>query len=64
MNDYWKKYYASLEGATVIKFNGETPYGFPSFTVKFADGYVGKIEISQDPEGNGGGFIFGLISPN
>jgi len=36
--------------------------GFPSFTVKFKDGEIGQIQISQDPEGNGGGFIFGLNS--
>jgi len=34
--------------------------GFPAFTVLFKNGTVREIEISQDPEGNGGGFIFGL----
>jgi hypothetical protein len=34
--------------------------GFPSFLVRFKDGEVGAIQISQDPEGNGGGFVFGL----
>jgi hypothetical protein len=36
---------------------------FPVFLVKFADGSNGEIEISQDEEGNGGGFVFGLPSP-
>lgn len=36
--------------------------GFPTFTVRFADGSFDQIQISQDPEGNGGGFIFGLRS--
>ena len=71
MNNFWKNYYSSLEGATILKFNGMVeddgnPYaqeGFPSYTVKFANGEIGDIEISQDPEGNGGGFIFGLPIP-
>ena len=37
--------------------------GFPTYQVKFASGEVGEISISQDPEGNGGGFIFGLAQP-
>ena len=36
---------------------------FPSFKVKFKDGSISDIEISQDEEGNGGGFIFGLPTP-
>lgn len=69
MNDFWKKYYASLEGATIVRFNGMNldesgGNGFPSYTVRFADGSEGNIEISQDAEGNGGGFIFGLVAPN
>lgn len=70
MNNFWRQYYASLEGAEIIKFVGMTqdefnPYGdgFPTFLVKFANGKKGTIEISQDPEGNGGGFIFGLDIP-
>jgi len=69
-NNFWKDYYSSLDGATIIRFNGMVadefnPYGgFPTFTVKFANGEIGIIEISQDPEGNGGGFIFGLPTPD
>ena len=63
---FYKKYYANLEGATIVKFKGmlgEDEYGttpFPTFVVRFKDGSLGEIEISQDEEGNGGGFIFGL----
>ena len=69
MTDFWKKYYGSLAGATIIKFDGMHDDdmggdGFPSFTVRFKDGTIGQIEISRDPEGNGGGFIFGLETPN
>jgi len=64
---FWSKYYGSLVGAKILSFDGLTNEdlgdGFPSFTVEFADGTVGQIEISQDPEGNGGGFIFGLKTP-
>jgi hypothetical protein len=67
-NEYFAKYYGDLVGATILSFDGmqnedcDFGDGFPSFTVKFKDGEIGQIQISQDPEGNGGGFIFGLNS--
>jgi hypothetical protein len=69
MSDFYSKYYKSLEGAQILKFvemRGDEFGGkpFPVFSVKFADGTVGEIEISQDEEGNGGGFVFGLPLPN
>jgi hypothetical protein len=68
-DNFWNKYYGSLVGATIVSFDGmntedDLGDGFPTFTVKFKNGSVGQIEISQDPEGNGGGFIFGLENPN
>lgn len=67
-NDYFAKYYNDLVGAKILSFDGMTDddcggEGFPSFTVKFKSGEIGQIQISQDPEGNGGGFIFGLATP-
>jgi len=66
-NKFWNQYYGSLKGATILSFDGmnEADFGdgFPMFTVRFATGEVGQIEISQDPEGNGGGFVFGLPTP-
>ena len=69
-NQFWNDYYKSLEGATILRFKGMmtdefNPYdeGFPQFLVRFSDGKIGDIEISRDTEGNGGGFIFGLILP-
>jgi hypothetical protein len=64
-NDFWSKYYGSFVGAKIVSFDGMNNEGylgdgFPTFTVLFADGTKDTIEISQDPEGNGGGFIFGL----
>ena len=66
---YYKSYYGDLVGAKVMSFNGmqsdgEGGDGFPTFTVLFKSGEIGQIQISQDPEGNGGGFIFGLAAPN
>lgn len=62
----YEKYYKSLEGATIEKFIGMAGdiFGgepFPTYLVRFAGGEVGEIAISCDPEGNGGGFIFGLV---
>ena len=68
MNDYWTRYYKSLEGATIVKFNGmsdagDYDEGFPSFTARLKDGSDIELEVSRDPEGNGGGFLFGLPLP-
>jgi|LauGreDrversion4_2_1035121.scaffolds.fasta_scaffold26000_6 hypothetical protein len=67
-NDFWNKYYGSFVGARILSFEGmntEDDYGdgFPEFTVQFANGEIGLISVSQDPEGNGGGFLFGLALP-
>lgn len=58
-------YYSALEGATILKFVGTVEdefggRGFPQFLIRMANGEITTIEISQDEEGNGGGFIFGL----
>ena len=50
------------------KFNGmsdagDYDEGFPSFTARLKDGSETDIEVSRDPEGNGGGFLFGLPLP-
>ena len=56
-------YYSVLNGAKIIRFLGTVPEefggtGFPQFLVKLSTGEI--IEISKDPEGNDGGFLFGL----
>ena len=66
--EFHRRYYKQLVGATVIEFvgmNGSDDYeeGFPCFKVKLKDGTYALLEVSRDPEGNGGGFIFGLLSP-
>ena len=65
MRTYEEKYYKSFEGATIVEFvgivNGDPTAhcGFPTFKLRFKDGSEGLMEVSQDPEGNGGGFLFG-----
>jgi hypothetical protein len=54
-NTWTKKYLKPLVGKTIIAVNVSED-GFPLLTLN--DGTV--LEISQDEEGNGGGFIFGL----
>lgn len=54
VNDYYKQ----LEGWTVKKFLGEDKDGFPQFVLKKPYQKDLLIEVSQDPEGNGGGFLF------
>lgn len=68
---FYKRYYEQLEGATITKFNGmaTTDYtdfneAFPSFEVTLANGKTITLEVSRDEEGNGGGFLFGLFSPD
>lgn len=65
---YYAKYYGDLVGATILSYDGMTEdefggYPFPTFTVRFRDGQKGQIQISQDEECNGGGFITGLALP-
>lgn len=61
-------YYGQLEGATIKTFSigvdEEMNDDYPTFTVILKDGTEVQIEISQDEEGNGPGFIFGLPFPN
>jgi hypothetical protein len=63
----WQRdYYGQLVGATIeacaIEPNttgyGGGDDGWPTFLVRTRDGHVLKLEISQDEEGNGPGFIF------
>ena len=66
IQERWNQgYYSQLEGATILKFIGTVEEetclsGFPQFLVRLASGEEITIELSQDEEGNGGGFLFGL----
>lgn len=60
---FYDRYYGQLEGATIHSYVGMND-GFPTFDVKLKNGQIVRLEVSQDPEGNGGGFLFGLLSPD
>ena len=67
--DFYTRYYCQLVGATITEFNlvqdeYEDHIMWPTFTAKKGKNTF-TLEISQDPEGNGEGFIFGLpdVSP-
>ena len=72
MRDFYEKrgkafhtrYYKQLEGAKIVLFYGMSEGEFPTFEVELDNCQIVKIEISRDPEGNGGGFIFGLNHPD
>lgn len=55
------EHYKQLEGFTIKKFLGMSEEKdinpFPQFLISNGNEEV-MIEVSQDPEGNGGGFLF------
>ena len=61
-NAYFRKYYRQLEGFKIEAFIGmsEDSFGgdaFPQFVLtKGKQKFL--LEVSRDPEGNGGGFLF------
>ncbi len=59
------KYLTPLVGAKIVSVD-TTDDGaglWPVLNVLTSDGKLLKLEISQDEEGNGPGFIFGLDDP-
>ena len=60
-NKFYTKHYKQLEGFTIKKFLGMSVEkdieSFPQFLISNGNEEV-MIEVSQDPEGNGGGFLF------
>ena len=65
---FYKDYYGSLVGATVTKVtisdDDDEGNSWPIFAVTLKDGTKVELELSQDEEGNGPGFMFGLPDPN
>ena len=57
-HDWLKKYLKHLEGKKITK-TGVNKDGYPFFVLDDKS----KIEVSQDEEGNGPGFLFGLPTP-
>ena len=61
---FYNEYYGQLNGPCNLKFLGVSEDGFPQFHVeRLADGIPANdrnlyLELSQDEEGNGPGFLF------
>ncbi len=66
--EFLTKYLAPLKGARItrieIKSDDESEEFWPVLHVVTKSGFAYALEISQDEEGNGPGFIFGLPRPN
>lgn len=66
--EHYTKYYSQLIGATidgvemVIQDTGYSEEVWPTFHVTLKNGEKLTLELSQDPEGNGPGFLFGLYN--
>jgi hypothetical protein len=60
---FYDRYFSQLVGAKILGFEMTRDEDFeywPTFVVRLKSGEEITIEISQDEEGNGPGFIFGL----
>ena len=62
-NGNFDDYYRQLEGFTIVRYMGsvDDDYGgepFAQFHLRKKDHEDIMIEVSRDPEGNGGGFLF------
>lgn len=65
---FYTTYYKQLEGATIDKVElvqdeYDSYIDWPTLHVTLSDGSKMKLEVSQDEEGNGAGFLFGLPLP-
>lgn len=72
---FYNGYFGQLADATIVsagmvqeapdpeypEFSGEEYW--PTLTVKLKDGTLCQLELSQDEEGNGPGWLFGLPVP-
>jgi len=47
-------YFSQLKGFTIVDYESGT---FPTFIMKKGTSTI-RVEVSQDEEGNGGGFLF------
>ena len=57
MEDYYRQFIGStIQDFSLVEEDGVEP--FPCFTLVQKDGSSLKVEVSRDPEGNGGGFLF------
>lgn len=65
--EWYSEYFGILVGATITGFEWAKDEDFqqywPTFTIKLANGDTVSVELSQDEEGNGPGWLFGLPMP-
>lgn len=68
--EYLQKYYSTLVGMTITDIavvldltDGDWGDNWLVIQVTDNNGNRYRLEVSQDPEGNGPGFIFGLPRP-
>lgn len=65
---WYTKYFSQLVGAEVTGFEMRHDVDFddywPTFKVKLKDGSQMELELSQDEEGNGPGWLSGLPNIN
>jgi hypothetical protein len=61
--EWERSYYDQLRGASVRSV-GHTDDGFPVIVFTSRSGDVFVTQLSQDREGNGPGFLFGLPNPS
>jgi hypothetical protein len=66
---YYNAYYKQLEGATIERFIGMeddefNSRAFPKFAIRYPNGTLEEVMVSQDEEGNGGGFLFLPYEPD
>jgi hypothetical protein len=66
MGDWMRRYMSALKGGKIVDAGvgeeDEEGQSWPWFLVE-KDGRQFRVEVSQDPEGNGPGFLFGLPEP-
>lgn len=65
--EFYQKYYSQLQGAVITAAGvtvEEDPFEgvvmWPTIHISMPNGDKFVLEVSQDPEGNGPGFLFGL----
>ena len=67
LKKWWAKYLSPLIGGEITevgtKSENDGDEYWPYLKVKTKDGRVIRLEVSQDEEGNGPGFLFGLPKP-
>lgn len=66
--DFYRAYYSALKGYTVksVTLAEDDEFGdlWPTLTFTHPKKPDLKVEVSQDEEGNGPGFLFGLPIPS